>query len=389
MIQADQFIAAAGERGFRLYTGVPCSYLQPFINYVIDAPSLRYVGACNEGEALAIASGAHIGGMRSVVMFQNSGLGNAVNPLTSLNAILQIPVLLIVTLRGEPNGPSDEPQHELMGAITTAMLDLMGVPWEFFPVDAAQITAALARAMDHMDSKGTPYALVMKKGSVAAHALQASVPAPHPRGEISVQHDAGSTELPWRSDVLATIRATLKPTDIIVASTGYTGRELYALGDQANQIYMVGSMGCASSLALGLAIAQPKRRVFVVDGDGAMLMRLGALATIGNERPTNLVHILLDNGQHESTGGQTTVSHNTDFSAIAHACAYPRVRGIDSLAGLGNWLASDELANLDRLTFVNVRIRPGCRHELPRPKMKPSDAIKRFQEWASTTGELP
>lgn len=387
MIQADQFITTADAFGFRLYTGVPCSYLQPFINFVIDAPGLHYVGACNEGDALAIASGAALGGLRSVVMFQNSGLGNAVNPLTSLNAILQIPVLMIVTLRGEPGGPADEPQHELMGAITTSMLELMEVPWEYFPTDATQIDAVLTRATQHMDRIGTPYALVMKKGSVAAHALRSTVPAPHARGEFTSLPVATGAGLPWRGEALAAIRAALQPADILVASTGYTGRELYALGDTANQIYMVGSMGCASSLALGLALALPQRRIVVVDGDGALLMRLGALATIGNERPANLVHILLDNGQHESTGGQATVSHNTDYAALALACAYPRVLGTSSLAALQDWLASPQLQQLDRLTFVDVKIRPGCRQELPRPKLKPAEATRRFRAWLTTAQE--
>ena len=136
MIEARAFIEAARERGFGLYTGVPCSYLKPFINYVIDSDQLRYVGAANEGDAVAIGAGAQLAGTRSVVMFQNSGLGNAVNPLTSLTYTFRIPVLLIPTLRGEPGGPADEPQHELMGAVTTDMLDLMNIQWEYFPVMA-------------------------------------------------------------------------------------------------------------------------------------------------------------------------------------------------------------------------------------------------------------
>ena len=180
MIAAEAFIEAARRRGFALYTGVPCSYLKPFINYVIDAPSLRYVGAANEGDAVAIAAGAELAGTRSVVMFQNSGLGNAVNPLTSLTHTFRIPVLVIVTLRGEPGGAPDEPQHELMGAITTAMLDLMQVRWEFFPVDEADIDAVLERATAWMQAEQRPFALVMRKGSVAPVALQTGSTARQP-----------------------------------------------------------------------------------------------------------------------------------------------------------------------------------------------------------------
>src|SRR5882757_3383967 len=143
MIKAESFIEKAKGAGFALYTGVPCSYLKPFINYVIDSPGLRYIGATNEGDAVAIASGAELGGKRSVVMFQNSGFGNTVNPLTSLNAIFKIPVLVIATLRGEPGGPADEPQHAMMGEITTGLFDLMQIPWEYFPTDESQIAAVL------------------------------------------------------------------------------------------------------------------------------------------------------------------------------------------------------------------------------------------------------
>src|SRR5262245_709989 len=139
MIAPDRFVASLMRRGYRLFTGVPCSYLKPFINYAIDSQLLRYVPAANEGDAVAIASGAELGGMHSVVMFQNSGLSNAVSPLTSLNAIFKIPVLLIVTWRGEPGGKPDEPQHELMGAITPQLLELMRVRWEPFPVDEAAV----------------------------------------------------------------------------------------------------------------------------------------------------------------------------------------------------------------------------------------------------------
>ena len=142
MIQAETFVQAASDHGFNLWTGVPCSYLTPFINYVIDDQSSRYVVAANEGDAVAIAAGASLAGGRAIAMFQNSGLGNAVSPLTSLTHVFQIPVLLIVTLRGEPGGPADEPQHGLMGSITTRLLELMEIPWAYFPTDVAAVGCA-------------------------------------------------------------------------------------------------------------------------------------------------------------------------------------------------------------------------------------------------------
>src|SRR6267378_3247424 len=176
MIAAGEFIGAARAAGLDFYTGVPCSFLTPLINGVIGgakgAGGLDYVGAASEGEAVAIASGAWLAGRQTVVMCQNSGLGNAVNPLTSLNAPFRIPALLIVTWRGEPGGDLDEPQHELMGEITTRMLDLLGIRWGFFPTSEAEVAPALARAVEHMDETRLPFALVMRKDSVAPHALR-------------------------------------------------------------------------------------------------------------------------------------------------------------------------------------------------------------------------
>jgi len=376
MISPKSFVEAAKQAGFKLYTGVPCSYLKPFINYVIDSDDLAYVGAANEGDAVAIASGAEIAGKHAVVMFQNSGFGNAVNPITSLNAIFKIPVLVIATLRGEPGGPHDEPQHELMGEITTGLFDLMKVPWEYFPTEEGQIAGCLERALAHMTREKTPYGLVMKKDSVSEHKLQRKaaareVPAPLP-GTYAWPKD-----LPSRNEVLRAVQASARPTDAIVATTGFTGRELYACDDRASQLYMVGSMGCASTFGLGVAWAKPDRRVIVLDGDGAALMRLGALATLGYERPTNLVHVLLDNEVHESTGAQSTVSHSVDLAQVARACGYPRVVRAGSPADLEAILRADT----NELTFVHAKIKKGVPADLPRPKVTPVEVANRFRKF--------
>jgi phosphonopyruvate decarboxylase len=372
VIDADCFLAEALERGFSLYTGVPCSYLKPFINRVIDSDILRYVGAANEGDAIAIAAGAQLGGTRAVALFQNSGLGNAVNPLTSLTDTSQIPVLLITSLRGDPKGAPDEPQHGLMGPITCQMLELMGIGWEHFPVEDKLIPAALTRACEHMDETGKPYALVMRKGTVEPAELRSS-PEPRDRKPIAFAQPPEPTTT--RAEMLRAVQDHLQPNDIVVATTGYTGRELYGLGDHANQFYLVGAMGCASSLGLGLALTRPERRIIVVDGDGAALMRLGALATIGYQRPKNLLHILLDNGIHESTGGQSTVSHSIDFRSIAAGCGYPEVSGIatpDQLGAIVNKSASG-------LHFVHVAILPGIQGNPPRPSITPAEVAARLR----------
>ena len=371
MIEAGEFIQAAREQGFGLYAGVPCSYLKPFINYVIDSDQLRYIGAANEGDAVAIAAGSSLGGQGAVAMFQNSGLGNAVNPLTSLTWTFRIPILVITTLRGEPGGAPDEPQHELMGQITTQMLETMEIPWSWFPTDAGEIGAALEKANVHMRDQRRPYALVMRKGSVAPAKLRS---APLAREPV-LSHAGRGVPAARREAMLRAVQAAAGPADLLVATTGYTGRELYACGDHANQIYMVGSMGCAPTFGLGLATAQPARRVIVLDGDGASLMRLGALATLGYEQPDNLLHILLDNGIHESTGGQATVSRSIDFASIAAACGYPRCELADTPEALGAQVEDRRPG----LRFVHAPIEPGIAADLPRPTQKPPEVAERLR----------
>lgn len=380
MIEAREFIEAGRALGFGFYAGVPCSFLTPFINYVIDDPGLDYVSSANEGDALATASGAALAGRRAVVMMQNSGLGNAVSPLTSLNWVFRIPVLLICTHRGAP-GVKDEPQHALMGQITGALLDTMQVPWETFPTEAADIGPALERAGAYMAREHRPYALIMQKGTVAPHALGTTgPPGAGPRRRtagIRLVAPAGSA-LPSRGEVLSRlIEATPSGESVVVATTGYTGRELYALADRPNQLYMVGSMGCASSLGLGLALARRDLRVVVVDGDGAALMRMGNLATVGAYGQDNLVHLLLDNGVHDSTGAQATVSASVDFAAVARACGYGRVLSGDTMEVLDAALARGPG---EGPTLAHLKIRAGTLDGLPRPAMTPPEVRARLMD---------
>ena len=381
MIEAAQFVEAARDRGFRRYAGVPCSYLTPFINYVIQDASLDYVSAANEGDAVAISAGVALAGQRSVTMMQNSGLGNAVSPLTSLTWTFELPQLLIVTWRGEP-GVADEPQHALMGPITPQMLDTMDVAWELFPTDATQIDAVLERACAHMDRTGRPYALLMKKGSVAPFALSGSG-APTPRG---VQHaevidrPRPLAERPSRTEALARVieKSPLGKT-VVLATTGFTGRELYALDDRPNQLYMVGSMGCVATLALGLALARPDLQVVAVDGDGAGLMRMGLFATLGAYGPSNLLHLLLDNGAHDSTGGQATVSAGVSFARIASACGYPWSQDGDDLDVVTRLFDAAAARPVSGPRFARLLTRPGSPDKLPRPSVTPVEVKRRLQ----------
>ena len=371
MLAPGVFLAASRAAGFGLWTGVPCSYLTSFIDGVITDPDTWYVPAANEGDAVAIGAGARLGGLSSVVMMQNSGLGNAVNPLTSLCETLRVPVLLIVTLRGDPDGPADEPQHARMGQITTSLLDLLGVSWAWFPREESAVAPCLEHAVAHMTSTGLPYALVMKKGSVSA-----GPPSPPLEQRPPASHTLPLAQAPRarRRDWLQAVQAIATADDLVVASTGYLGRELYALDDRANQLYLVGSMGCASSVGLGIALAQPDRRVIVLEGDGAGLMRLGAWSAIGYAQPPRLLHLLIDNGCHDSTGGQSSLSGSVDFCELAAGSGYRSVSRLSEPSALGEWLN----ASHDGPAFLHVPILPGTPSDLPRPKDPPHVVARRF-----------
>ncbi|WP_454737520.1 phosphonopyruvate decarboxylase [Cupriavidus necator] len=387
MIEAAQFIEAALARGFSWYAGVPCSYLTPFINYVLQDPSLHYVSSANEGDAVALIAGVTLGargGRRGITMMQNSGLGNAVSPLTSLTWTFRLPQLLIVTWRGQP-GTADEPQHALMGPITPAMLDTMEIPWELFPTDAAAIGPALDRALAHMDATGRPYALVMQKGSVAPYALKPQDrPAPRARCAARTQWRGSAPDaLPSRREALQRVIAhTPAASTVVLASTGFCGRELYALDDRPNQLYMVGSMGCVAPFALGLALVRPDLHVVAIDGDGAALMRMGNFATLGAYGPSNLTHVLLDNSAHDSTGAQATVSPNVSFAGVAAACGYASAVEGDRLELLDDWLAAavpvEPGAPAPGSRFVRLMIRAGTPDGLPRPTITPAEVKSRL-----------
>ena len=373
MIEASEFVGPARRLGFDFWAGVPCSFLTPFINYTIGDTGLTYISSANEGDAVAAATGAALGGHRSVAMMQNSGLGNAVSPLTSLNHVFRIPILLIVTLRGEPGRP-DEPQHELMGQITTDILDTMRIPWSWFPDHAQQVESTLQTAVSHMDASGRPFALIMKKGMVAPYPLGqvAGGAKPEPGNRLGTRKNL--SELPSRYDVLEQlITATDTSETVLIASTGFNGRELYAIADRPNQLYMVGSMGCAASLGLGLSLVRPDKKIIVIDGDGAVLMRMGNMATVGAYGGANFYHLLLDNHVHESTGGQATISSTIDFQALAAACAYRSVyRGADGAPDFAGFLQSKAPA------FLHVETSRGVPEGLPRPSIRPADVARRL-----------
>ncbi|WP_145019028.1 phosphonopyruvate decarboxylase [Paenibacillus sp. Y412MC10] len=359
--------------GFTFFSGVPCSYLKSLINYSIN--EFDYVAAANEGDAVAIASAAYIGGQKSVVLMQNSGLTNAVSPLTSLIYPFRIPLLGFVSLRGEPGVP-DEPQHELMGKITTNLLELMDVEWQYLSGDLEEAKKQLIQANEQI-SRNRPFFFVVKKGTFDAEPLKKQQNSIRSNRILRCAHK--DNQMPARHEALAVINSVKDGDTIQLATTGKTGRELYEIEDASNNLYMVGSMGCVSSFGLGLALSQPGKNIVVIDGDGSLLMRMGSLATNGYYSPNNMIHILLDNNAHESTGGQSTVSHNIDFVNIAASCGYTRAIHVHNLEELKACL--QEWKKTKGLTFIYMKISMQSKDQLARPSIKPHEVKERLERF--------
>ncbi len=378
MLKTTLFCEELKKSGYTFYTGVPCSFLKSLINFAIN--DCEYISAANEGDAVAIASGAYLGGKRPVVLMQNSGLANAVSPLTSLNYIFKIPFLGFVSLRGEKGIP-DEPQHELTGQITTDMLEMMKIKWEYLSAEQEKARKQILHANKYIENN-QPFFFVVKKGAFDNVELVAKE---HSRNEGRLMIEKSrSEEFPTRLDTLRVINSLKEVHTIQLATTGKTGRELYEIEDSPNNFYVVGSMGCVSSLGLGLALARKEKEVIVIDGDGSLIMRLGSLATTGYYRPSNMLHILLDNGTYDSTGGQTTVSLNMNFIQISHSCGYEKSVYTHDLEELETQIL--EWKKDRRLTFLYMPIATGSCENLGRPTIRPVDVKKRL--WRFINGQL-
>jgi phosphonopyruvate decarboxylase len=351
--------------GVREFSGVPCSILDPIVTAAEQDTSVAYVPASVEGEAVAIAAGAWLGGSLGAVFLQNSGLGNTINPLASLAIPYGIPLVMIVSWRGEP-GREDALHHYPMGAATPGLFDLFGIPFETL-IGSSDLSAVAARACERAVTGRKPAAIVVPRG-VFPKSPSPKAKDPGPRvGTSSALVFQGST-LPSRADVMPRLvgRAADAP---IVSTTGYTSRDLGSW-DQARHFPMQGSMGFALALGLGLTRAVPNRRVVVIDGDGALIMRLGSLATAGHLKSAGLTHVVLDNGTYASTGGQASVSSNVDFATIALACGYARAATCLGREGLDDALAFAFGSNLEGPVLLRIFTSA----EEPQPKERPETA---------------
>ncbi len=350
--------------GLDFYAGVPDSLLKDFCAYVTDnTPPERNIITANEGSAVALAAGYYLAtGKPGVVYLQNSGLGNTVNPLTSLadQACYGIPMLLVIGWRGEP-GKKDEPQHVKMGNISREVLDAVGVEWAELPQEPEAAAAAIAHAQARFAERPAPYALLVRAGTFDKYKLQNKLSSPYPMS---------------REESIGLLIQHLPANAKIIATTGMPSRELYEHREQRGERHdtdflCVGSMGHASQIALGIALQDKSKKVYCLDGDGAVLMHMGGLASIGTSGCTNYKHICLNNGAHDSVGGQPTVAFEIDLAKVASACGYPATFVATTAEELAAIYPQFEAAAGP--AFLEVRVKVGHRDNLGRPKMSPSE----------------
>ncbi|HVB45629.1 MAG TPA: phosphonopyruvate decarboxylase [Streptosporangiaceae bacterium] len=332
-ITPERFTAGLRSAGVGLVTSVPCSYFGSVLRHLDDSgePGPRHLAAANEGSALASAAGSWLAGVPAAVLMQNSGFGNMVNPLTSLLLPYRIPVLVFVSMRGWPQASPGEPQHVWMGRVVPGWLESLELPYWLLTQSGKppyeQVLAAAGQAL----RRRRPAFVLVGKGAIAPVAVSAGGRA----GEVAGGAVAGGAvaRRPTRADVVGALAAE-RSGEFVIATTGYLSRELYDVDDRPANFYMQGSMGHAGAIALGVALSRPERRVVVLDGDGALLMHLGAAAAIGHFAPANLLHVVFDNASYESTGGQPVAARAVNYPAVASGLGYRRVLSADTAAAL-------------------------------------------------------
>lgn len=371
---ASVLLDACLQAGIDFFTGVPDSFLKGlcdelYSRYGTDSPS--HIVAHNEGGAIGLCAGHYLASGRPALCYmQNSGLGNAVNPLASLmdGKVYALPCLLVVGWRGEP-GTKDEPQHVTQGAVTLPQLDLLGIPYAVLSPDTGEDAfRALFDSLCRELAAGRIAALVVRKGALTSSARPA------------YGNDASLT----REKAAEGILRSAAPSDVFVSTTGKLSREVYELReafgeDHRRDFLTVGSMGHASMIALRIAEEKPDRRVWCLDGDGALLMHLGALPLIGRRKPANLVHVVINNGAHETVGGMPVCSGALDIGALARAAGYARVFRADSAASLD--AALREIASLSGPLLLEVRCACGARADLGRPATTPVQNRDAFMDF--------
>jgi len=358
MVDQKKIIEALSSAGVDFFTGVPDSYLNGFCNYILANCPDKNIIAANEGNAIGIASGHYLATKHvPLVYMQNSGLGNTINPLASLadERVYGIPMLLLIGWRGEPGtiDHDDHPQHELQGEITTKLLEVMKIPYQILPDNTEDACKIFREAAEYAAANRKTYGLIAPKGVMAGEKIN-NVDDVYPMS---------------REEAIEVILNHMPEDTIYSATTGRATRELYFLRERRGESHdhdflNVGSMGHASSVALGIALSKPNTSVVALDGDSASIMHMGAMTMVSKVKASNFIHVVLNNGAHESVGGQPSAGHLIDFTKIADASGYATVgHPVTNQTELIN--ALEALHKTDRASFVDVRIHKGLSGKLP------------------------
>ena len=369
-MKVENFVKALGADFF---TGVPDSQLKALCNYLMSTYGVdgkHHIIAANEGNCTAIAAGYHLAtGKVPVVYMQNSGQGNIINPVASLlnGDVYGMPCIFVIGWRGEP-GVHDEPQHIFQGKVTVKLMEDMDIPVCILSKDTTEEElAAQMEVFQALLAEGKQVCFVVRKGALAFD------------GKVKYAND--NTML--REDIVRHIAAAAGE-DPIVSTTGKASRELFEIREANGQSHCydfltVGSMGHSSSIALGIALQQPQRKVWIIDGDGAVLMHMGSMAVLASQNPGNIVHIVINNGAHETVGGQPTAMANVDVVAVAKGCGYPNAVSVDSFEALDAALAEARAKN--ELTLIEVKCAIGARDDLGRPTTTAQENKQAFMEF--------
>lgn len=376
MIPCKSFFELLQEEGIDFFSGVPDSLLKDICAYISDhTPSERHVIAANEGAALALSGGYHLASGRiGLVYLQNSGLGNLVNPLTSLTdpEVYAIPAILLIGWRGEP-GRHDEPQHVKQGRVMLDLLRTLEIPFEILPQEKDQFAAVVSKAAMTARKRSSPFALIVKKGTFESYKLR------------SAREDTFEMR---REEAVKMILDGLKPEDVVVSTTGMTSREVFEHREaqgvgHARDFLTVGCMGHASKIAMGIALTKKDRTVYCLDGDGAALMHLGSLAIIGASGLRKFRHIVINNGAHDSVGGQPTVGMHMDLLGLARSLKYQWVKSTAHAAEVPSLLG--ELGETEGPALLEIKVNKGARSDLGRPTTTPIENKESFMKALTKT----
>lgn len=372
MIRPQFFYDTLAKYGIDFYAGVPDSLLKNLCAYITDHADMQHnIIAANEGGAMGLAAGHYLAtGQIPVVYMQNSGEGNIINPLASLTDkdVYNIPVLLVIGWRGKP-GVHDEPQHVKQGKVTTGLLNVMGIDYTVLSKEEDKAEAQISKAVAYMQATKECYALVIEKDTFETYTLQ---------------HVEKNDLTLSREEAIQTVAAALGSKDVIVSTTGMISRELFEYRTSKDEgherdFLTVGSMGHASQIALGIALEKQDRKVWCFDGDGAAIMHMGGMAIVASKQPKNYVHVVFNNGAHDSVGGQPTVGLDIDLPRIARAVGYKNTYSVKTAEDLQQILT--ETKQDIGPTLLEVKVKKGNRKDLGRPTTTPiqnKDALMDF-----------